>query len=114
MTLEFRASVRSDYSDVLTPDAVRALEALAPLDAARKRLMAERIQRRGRRFAARERIAFLDPDATIGGTALTVRGASPAARFQRTSGGNGFKARARPRGRVPQWPPGCATSPMRS
>jgi malate synthase len=75
MTLEFRASVRSDYSDVLTPDAVRALEALAPLDAARKRLMAERIQRRGRRFAARERIAFLDPDATIGGTALTVRDA---------------------------------------
>lgn len=75
MTLEFRANVRTDYRDVLTPDAIRALEVLAPLDAARKRLMAERIQRRARRFAARERIRFLDPDATIGGTTLTVRDA---------------------------------------
>ena len=75
MMLEFRSTVRTDYADVLTPEAVRALEALAPFDADRKRLMTERIERRGRRADERRRIAFLDPDATIGGTAITVRDA---------------------------------------
>ena len=75
MMLEFRSNVKDDYADVLTPAAVRALEALAHFDADRKRLMTERIQRRGTRAAERRRIAFLDPDATIGGTAITVRDA---------------------------------------
>jgi malate synthase len=75
MSIEFRATTRADYPDVFTPEAVGAIEALAPLDADRKRLMSERIERRRRRFTAGERIAFLDPDATIGGTSLTVRAA---------------------------------------
>jgi malate synthase len=75
MTLDFRTTVRSDYDDVYTPDAVRALEALAPFDADRRQLMAARIERRGRRAAGRRRIAFLDPDATIGRMAMTVRDA---------------------------------------
>ncbi len=41
--LEFRKTVRSDYADIITPDAVRALEALARFDTDRKRLMDERI-----------------------------------------------------------------------
>ena len=75
MKIEFRRGVLADYTDVLTPEALRALEALAPLDATRKRLMGERIQRRARRFADRQPIAFLDPGATIGGTSITVRDA---------------------------------------
>ena len=75
MTLEFRANVKTDYDDVLTPDAIRALEALAHFDDDRKRLMRERIDRRGRRAAERRRISFLDPDATIGRTSITVKDA---------------------------------------
>lgn len=72
MPLEFRQTVKADYPDVITPEAERALEALAPLDARRKALMAARIRRRADRARAHERIAFLDPGATIGGTSITV------------------------------------------
>jgi malate synthase len=72
MALEFRKSVRADYPDVITAEAVRALEALAPLDAKRKALMDARIMRRAGRAARRERIGFLDPGALIGGTSIKV------------------------------------------
>jgi malate synthase len=72
---QFRANVETIYADVLTPDAVAALEALAPFDGDRKRLMRERIQRRTERAAARLPISFLDPEATIGRTSLTVKDA---------------------------------------
>lgn len=73
--LEFRKTVTSDYADVITPDARRALEALARFDADRKRLMFERIQRRADRAARRQPITFLDPESTIGGTSIKVRDA---------------------------------------
>jgi malate synthase len=75
MTLEFRKSVRVDYPDVLTPEAIRALEALAPFDADRKHLMRRRIERRARRSLLRQRIGFLDPNATIGRTSISVHDA---------------------------------------
>ena len=75
MTLEFRSTVKTDYADVLTADAIRALEALAHFDADCKQLMAARITRRGQRAAERQRIRFLDPDSTIGRTSITVRDA---------------------------------------
>ena len=73
MPLEFRKTVKTDYPDVLTADVLRALDELAPLDARRKALMEARIKRRAERAARRERIGFLSPDATIGGTSITVR-----------------------------------------
>ena len=73
--LQFRSTVATDYSDVLTPEAISALVALSHFDAGRKRLMRERIQRRNQRAADRRGIAFLDPEATIGGTSLTVKDA---------------------------------------
>ncbi len=73
MTLEFRTTVRDDYADVLTPEAVGALEALAHFDQDRKQLMEERIERRRKRAANRQRITFLDPAATIGRTSITVK-----------------------------------------
>ncbi|MGE3704639.1 MAG: malate synthase [Vicinamibacterales bacterium] len=71
--LEIRGNLATDYADVYTADALSALDALAPLDDDRKGLMAARIARRTARAKNRERIAFLDPDATIGRTNITVR-----------------------------------------
>src|SRR5688572_25210135 len=75
MALEFRKTVRADYPDVFTPDAVRALEALAPFDADRKQLMRQRIERRSRRAVLSQRIGFLDPKAMIGRTSISVHDA---------------------------------------
>jgi len=73
--LELRRGVRESHPDVYTPAALDALRALAPLDRDRREVMAARLERRLRRFQARERIAFLDPDSTIPRTRLTVRDA---------------------------------------
>jgi malate synthase len=75
MALEFRKTVRTDYPDVITPEAVRALEALAPFDADRKQLMRQRIERRSRRALLGQRIGFLDPNAMIGRTSISVHDA---------------------------------------
>src|SRR5262245_39467365 len=74
-TIEIRANLAAAYADVFTPDAISALEALAPLDADRKALMAVRIQRRAARARSQERIAFLDPQATIPRTRIKVQDA---------------------------------------
>ncbi len=73
--LEFRSTVRQDYADVLTEPAIKLLETLAPFDADRKQLMSARIERRRQRAAAEQRIGFLNPDSTIGRTAISVRDA---------------------------------------
>jgi malate synthase len=75
MALEFRKTVTADYPDVLTSEAVKALEALARFDVTRKRLMASRLARRADRARQHQRIGFLDPESTIGGTSITVRDA---------------------------------------
>ena len=75
MPLEFRKTVRADYADVITDDAVRVMEALARFDAARKQVMAARIERRADRARKKQRIAFLDPNATIGRTSIKVKDA---------------------------------------
>jgi malate synthase len=71
-TLEFRDAVLSTYPDVYTPEVLRALEVLAPLDERRRARMAARTARRKQRAEARERIAFLDPEALIPGTQIKV------------------------------------------
>jgi malate synthase len=70
--LELRRDLRQDYGDLYTPEALAAIEALAPLEGDRRALMAARIARRSRRFRERRRIEFLDADAVIGRTALRV------------------------------------------
>jgi malate synthase len=79
--LQIRDGLRESYPDVLTPEALEAIAALAPLDERREALMRARIARRLRRYRERLPIAFLDPDARIGGTALTVADAR-AGRFE--------------------------------
>src|SRR5262245_26016046 len=74
-TLEIRGNLESAYADVFTPEAVAALEALAGLDADRKAVMAARIERRAARSRNKQRIAFLDPQATIARTRIKVQDA---------------------------------------
>src|SRR5262245_15206843 len=75
MPIVFRHGVREAYPDVYTPAAVAALEALAPLDADRRRTMNERTARRLARQRDKRRIAFLDPDSLIPRTTIRVQDA---------------------------------------
>jgi malate synthase len=71
--LLFREGVLKNYPDVLTPETLDTLEALAPFNRDRQRIMRERIERRAARFRENRRIGFLDPAAPIPRTALTVQ-----------------------------------------
>lgn len=71
--LEIRGDLAREYPDVLTPGALRVLEALAGLDAERKAVMAARIERRAARFRNKRRIEFLDPKQRIPRTDLRVQ-----------------------------------------
>jgi malate synthase len=73
--LEIRGNLENAYADVFTTQAVAALEALAGLDADRKALMAARIEARAARARNRQRLTFLDPQATIGRTRILVQDA---------------------------------------
>jgi malate synthase len=73
--LEIRGNLENAYADVFTPEAVAALEALAGWDADRKAVMATRIERRAARARNQQRIAFLDPQATIARTKIKVQDA---------------------------------------
>jgi malate synthase len=73
--LEIRDNLESAYPDVFTPEAIAALEALAGLDADRKAIMKARIDRRAARARNKQRIAFLDPQATIARTNIRVQDA---------------------------------------
>lgn len=77
--LEIRADLDTAYSDVLTPEAQRVLQALAPLDADRKAIMRARIERRTARARSGQRLGFLDRSARIPRTTLTVQEARDAA-----------------------------------
>lgn len=70
--IETRSGVLDLYPDVLTPEALATVEAVAGLDRDRKELMQARLQRRGRRAQNSERIQFLDPAAEIPRAGITV------------------------------------------
>ena len=73
--LEYRDGVLQAYPEVYTPVALKALEALAPLNHDRRELMAARIARRLERASSRQRIAFLEPEALIPRTLIRVQDA---------------------------------------
>ncbi len=74
-SVDLRDHLLHAYPDVYTPEALAALEALAPLDADRRQVMAARIARRLDRARNGTRIAFLDPDAVIPRTSIRVQDA---------------------------------------
>jgi malate synthase len=73
--LLIRDDLRVSYDDIYTPEAIAALEALAGYNRDIRTLMAERIERRARRFRDQQYITFLDPDDVIPGTQISVRDA---------------------------------------
>jgi malate synthase len=73
--LQIRNSLETAYPDILTPEALAALEALAHFDRARREIMAARVARRSARALNRERIGFLDPSALIARTRIPVQDA---------------------------------------
>jgi len=72
-SLEIRGNLQTAYPEVYTPAALAALEALSELDAQRKSVMAARTARRLERARKKQRIAFLDPEATIARTNIKVK-----------------------------------------
>lgn len=62
----------NSYPDVYSEKALRALDALAHLDAEQKLLMAKRNERRRRRHETRQPLSFLDPGEIIPGTEIRV------------------------------------------
>jgi len=72
-TLEIQGNLQTSYDDVLTNDAVAALQALAHFDADRRAVMALRLDRRAERARRQQPIGFLDPAAVIPRTNLTVQ-----------------------------------------
>ncbi|MBI5201038.1 MAG: malate synthase [Elusimicrobia bacterium] len=71
--LVLRDGIARQYEDVLTPGALKILAALAPLEAGRRELMRERIQRRIARARDKTAIGFLEPKSAIAGVGLTVQ-----------------------------------------
>ncbi len=73
--LDYRDGLLKAYPGVYTPEALEALEALAPLNRDRRELMAKRIARRLTRERNQQRITFLDPESRIPRTAIRVQDA---------------------------------------
>ena len=73
--LAFRPGVREAYPDVYTPEALAALDAMAPWNTPRNEVMRARIVRRNARGVDRQHIEFLDPDALIPRTGIRVQDA---------------------------------------
>jgi len=107
--LVLRNGVRAAYDELLGPEVLDALEALAPLNVERRRLMRERMVRRAARLREGKGIAFLDPALVIPRTSLTVQqardgrfeGAPPPADLER-QWIQGTGPGARPRASVEQ------------
>ncbi len=70
--LYLRDGLVPSYEDVLTPEVLAALEAIAHFNGERQRILAERSARRAARFREHRRIEFLDAHATIPRTQITV------------------------------------------
>ena len=70
--IETRSGVLDRYPDVLTPQALATVEAVAGFDQDRRDLMQARLERREKRAQNRERIQFLDPLAEIPRAGITV------------------------------------------
>ncbi|MGA9752510.1 MAG: malate synthase [Acidobacteriota bacterium] len=72
--IEFR-STTGQYPDLFTAEALEVLEALAPLNADRREVMAARIARRRDRLANHKRIGFLPAGSLIPRTSIRVQDA---------------------------------------
>jgi malate synthase len=68
-------SILKDYSDIYTPEVLRALSVLSPFNKEIKAEMSARIKRRAERQAQKKKIAFPDADSFIPRTKIKVKDA---------------------------------------
>lgn len=73
--MTIRGNLRETFSDIYTPEALAALEAMSQYNAVIKEVMDARIKRRAQRQKNKERITFLDPDSIIPRTNIRVQDA---------------------------------------
>jgi malate synthase len=73
--LQVRGNLTRTYDDVLGPEVLDVLNALAPLDVERRALMQARLDRRARRQHRREQVSFLDANEVIARTSIRVQDA---------------------------------------
>lgn len=73
--LQIRDNLKELYSDVYSPEALRALSVLAPFNKDIKDAMASRLQRRADRLKNKTRINFLDAQSIIPRTSIKVQDA---------------------------------------
>src|SRR5689334_19827336 len=74
-TLDIRGNLQNEYRDVFTNEVLAAMEALAGFDKDRKAVMAARTERRLARARNKQRLEFLNPQATIARTKIKVQDA---------------------------------------
>lgn len=75
MDLIIRDDLLSDYADILTPEALAALEVLAGFNPTIRALMQRRVELRAKRAQGKQRIEFLDPESMIPRTNIKVQDA---------------------------------------
>ncbi|MBU1820049.1 MAG: malate synthase, partial [Bacteroidetes bacterium] len=73
--MHIHRNLQQEYSDIYTPEALAALNALAPFNKEIKQAMHARLQRRAQRAEQKQRITFLDPESTIPRTNIKVQDA---------------------------------------
>jgi malate synthase len=73
--MHINGNLQQEYIDIYTPEALNALEALAPFNKEIKEAMKARIERRSQRAEQKQRITFLDPESTIPRTGIKVQDA---------------------------------------
>jgi malate synthase len=74
-SLVIRDKLKESYRDVYTPEVMEALEFMSAFNSEIKELMDVRIRRRWERIQEQKLIDFLEPDALIEGSGLSVRDA---------------------------------------
>jgi malate synthase len=73
--MHINGNLQQEYIDIYTPEALNALEALAPFNKEIKEAMKARIERRSQWAEQKQRITFLDPESTIPRTGIKVQDA---------------------------------------
>ena len=72
-TIQIRDNLKTEFSDVYTPEVLAAMGVLSRFNADQKQAMTDRARRRGRRMAEKQSLDFLDPGDVIPRTSITVQ-----------------------------------------
>ena len=72
-TIQIRDNLKTEFSDVYTPEVLAAMGVLSRFNADQKQAVTDCARRRGRRMAEKQSLDFLDPGDVIPRTSITVQ-----------------------------------------